>query len=52
MNKSSYFIPDKALFGSYPDADAVKELEANKLQEENKSNTSAVVPNQSNLPDQ
>jgi len=29
MNKSSYFIPDKALFGSYPDADAVKELEAN-----------------------
>ena len=29
MNKSSYFIPDKALFGSYPDADAVKELEDN-----------------------
>ena len=29
MNKSSYFIPSKALFGSYPDEDAVKELEQN-----------------------
>ena len=27
MNKSSYFIPDKALFGSYPSHEAAKELE-------------------------
>ena len=29
MNKSSYFIPEKALFGSYPNSDSAKELENN-----------------------
>ena len=29
MNKSSYFIPEKALFGSYPNPDLAKELENN-----------------------
>ena len=29
MNKSSYFIPNKALFGSYPSQESVDELEAN-----------------------
>ena len=27
MNRSSYFIPNKALFGSYPSQSAVTELE-------------------------
>lgn len=29
MNTSSFFIPNKALFGSYPSYEALKELEAN-----------------------
>ena len=29
MNKSSYFIPNRALFGSYPTQESVDELEAN-----------------------
>jgi len=29
MDRSSYFIPDKALFGSYPNQESVKELESN-----------------------
>ena len=29
MNKSSFFIPSKALFGSYPNQNSVAELEQN-----------------------
>ena len=29
MNRSSYFISNKALFGAYPSQEAVHELESN-----------------------